>query len=75
MGIPQIRMGIRFGGVTHERTGIKILALENKTQFRLIFRAATSPQCGEQVRKYSVWLWDSRDEYDLEMESILKMIG
>lgn len=36
--------------------GIKILALEKKTQFRLIFQVATSPQYGERVRKYSVWL-------------------
>lgn len=34
--------------------GIKVLVQNTKRQFKLIFQIATSPQYGEQVRKYSV---------------------
>lgn len=53
--------------------GIKILALEKKTQFRLIFQVATSPQYGERVRQYSVWLETEYKRYTETLSENLNM--
>lgn len=53
--------------------GIKVLAKAKKTQFRLIFQVATSPQYGERVRKYSVWLETMYKKYTEMLSKHLDM--
>ena len=52
--------------------GIKTLAQENKKQFRLIFQVATSPQYGENVRKFSSKL---DHEYKRYTETLSKRLN